>query len=111
MLDRAQERCKQEMAANPPEPTSTSTASSAATGVSAAGAAGTSPYEYKYFYGLCISINYNIARLCELTHELAKAEALYKEIIKQTPYYVDCTLPGRTHFKNTHSGCRLTIAH
>ena len=48
--------------------------------------------EEHYFKLIKVTINYNIGRLYEATHEYNKAEVIYKEILKEHPNYVDCYL-------------------
>lgn len=58
----------------------------------------------RYYVGLTITVRYNLARLFEASHELGRAEAIYKEILKENANYLDaylrlgCIARDRGHF-------------
>ena len=45
-----------------------------------------------YYNAIIITTTYNLARLYEAQNEFEKAEALYKNILKEHPSYIDCYL-------------------
>lgn len=49
-------------------------------------------HEESYFKLIQVTLSYNLGRLYEATHEYTKAEAIYKDILREHPNYVDCYL-------------------
>ena len=45
-----------------------------------------------YYSAISVTVSYNLARLCEVTHEHDRAEKLYKNILREHPNYIDCEL-------------------
>lgn len=45
-----------------------------------------------YYSAISVTVSYNLARLCEVTHEHDRAEKLYKNILREHPNYIDCYL-------------------
>jgi len=43
-----------------------------------------------YYNAISVTVSYNLARLCEVTHEHDRAEKLYKNILREHPNYIDC---------------------
>ena len=43
-----------------------------------------------YYSAISVTVSYNLARLCEVTHEHDRAEKLYKNILREHPNYIDC---------------------
>lgn len=48
--------------------------------------------EEQYFKLIQVTINYNLGRLYEATHNYKNAEQIYKDILREHPNYVDCFL-------------------
>jgi hypothetical protein len=44
----------------------------------------------QYYDQLGVTLNYNIARLHESMGNQSAAEAMYKDILKEHPSYIDC---------------------
>jgi len=47
-----------------------------------------------YYNAISVTVSYNLARLCEVTHEHDRAEKLYKNILREHPNYIDCKQTG-----------------
>ena len=66
-----------------------------------------------YYSAISVTVSYNLARLCEVTHEHDRAERLYKNILREHPNYIDCESYIHVHTRGSvvgHCTCDLQVA-
>ena len=80
------QRAKSEMAAIVTAHDSSGASTASASAMSAA----QQTHDYRFNFGLSITITYNLGLLYERLADMSRAEAVYKEILLQTPHYIDC---------------------
>ena len=64
--------------------------SGATTASASALSAAQQTHDYRFNFGLSITISYNLGLLYERLADMSRAESVYKEILLQTPHYIDC---------------------
>ena len=80
------QRAKSEMAALVAAHDGSGATTASASAISAA----QQTHDYRFNFGLSITISYNLGLLYERLADMSRAESIYKEILLQTPHYIDC---------------------